>query len=87
MNGNEEWPGTPSEAANSLKHIAADHPCCAVTLNAIIAWLGNVEKQSDALDQIARLYEDRPTINLIDAAGLLYDARCIARTALSQHPA
>jgi hypothetical protein len=46
MKENKEWPETPSEAVNSLKHIAADHPCCAVTINAIIAWFENTEKQS-----------------------------------------
>ncbi|MFA9262807.1 MAG: hypothetical protein ACEQSB_05695 [Undibacterium sp.] len=30
---------TAEDAVNTLRHIADDHPCCAVTLAEIIAWI------------------------------------------------
>ncbi|MDQ1921688.1 hypothetical protein [Massilia pseudoviolaceinigra] len=38
---------------------------------------------SEALDRIAKLYEQYPDANAADHANSLYDARCIARTALT----
>jgi hypothetical protein len=38
------WPQelTAADAVNTLRHIADDHPCCAVSLLEIIGWLETI---------------------------------------------
>lgn len=50
------WPAemTAGEAANTLNHIADDHPCCAVAIAEIVAWLETLCPKCNA----ARTYYD-----------------------------
>lgn len=43
------WPSemTASEAANTLRFIADDHPCCAPAIAEIVAWLETLDTPTD----------------------------------------
>ena len=46
--------------------------------------MSTIKTLRDALEKIAGLYEDNADANSIRQASLLYDSRCIARTALTE---